>query len=59
LDDPKWEGPYLPKAIPLDPWGGAYAYKLPGEHGPYDLISYGADGKQGGTGNDKDIGNWE
>ena len=59
MDDPKWEGPYLPKEVPLDPWGGTYTYKYPGENGPYDLISLGADGKQGGTGNDKDIGNWE
>ena len=59
LDDPKWEGPYLPKDVPLDPWGGSYTYKFPGEHGPYDLISYGADGKRGGSDNDKDIGSWE
>lgn len=54
-----WEGPYLPKAIPLDPWGFSYQYKSPGEHGAYDLISYGADGAIGGEGNDKDIVNWE
>jgi general secretion pathway protein G len=54
-----WEGPYLPKAIPLDPWGFPYQYKSPGEHGAYDLFSYGADGAIGGEGNDKDIVNWE
>uniref|UniRef100_A0A7C4RTS0 Type II secretion system core protein G n=1 Tax=Desulfatirhabdium butyrativorans TaxID=340467 RepID=A0A7C4RTS0_9BACT len=54
-----WEGPYLPKAIPLDPWGFPYQYKSPGEHGAYDLYSYGADGAIGGEGNDKDIVNWE
>lgn len=58
-DDSKWEGPYLPKDIPLDPWGGRYVYKCPGEQGPYDIISYGADGKSGGKGNDKDIVSWE
>ena len=58
-DDPKWEGPYLPKNIPLDPWDGPYVYKCPGEHGPYDIMSYGADGKPGGTGNDRDIVSWE
>lgn len=58
-DDPKWEGPYLPKKIPLDSWNNPYVYKYPGEHGPYDIISYGADGKVGGTGNDKDIVSWE
>ncbi len=54
-----WEGPYLPKAIPLDPWGFPYQYKSPGEHGAYDLYSFGADGAIGGEGNDKDIVNWE
>lgn len=58
-DDPNWDGPYLPKAIPLDPWNNPYDYKYPGEHGPYDIISYGADGKPGGTGNDGDIVSWE
>ena len=58
-NDSKWEGPYLPKEIPLDPWNNAYIYKLPGEHGPYDIISYGQDGKPGGTDNDKDIVSWE
>ena len=57
--DSKWEGPYLPKEIPVDPWNNSYIYKLPGEHGPYDIISYGQDGKPGGTDNDKDIVSWE
>lgn len=55
----KWDGPYLPKDIPLDPWGNAYVYKYPGEHGPYDIVSYGADGKPGGEGNDADIVSWK
>jgi general secretion pathway protein G len=54
-----WEGPYLPKPVPVDSWGHAYAYQSPGEHGPYDLVSYGQDGKEGGEGNDADIVSWE
>jgi general secretion pathway protein G len=60
VDDPKWEGPYLPKAIPLDPWGHAYEYKCPGDDGrDYDLISYGADGTSGGDGENADIVSWK
>lgn len=54
----KWQGPYLKKAVPPDPWGNAYLYKFPGEHGEFDLLSYGRDGKAGGQGEDADIGNW-
>ncbi len=54
----KWGGPYLKKAVPLDPWGRAYVYVLPGEHGEYDLFSYGKDGQPGGTGEAADITNW-
>jgi len=57
--NPKWDGPYLPKDIPLDPWNNPYVYKYPGEHGPYDIISYGADGQPGGEGNDEDIVSWK
>ena len=56
----KWQGPYLKKAkIPKDPWGHDYHYRYPGEHGEYDLWSYGADGQPGGTGENADITNWE
>jgi general secretion pathway protein G len=56
---PQWAGPYLPKDIPLDPWGRPYLYKYPGEHGDEpDLISLGADGQAGGEGNDADIVSW-
>lgn len=56
----KWQGPYLKKAkIPKDPWGHDYQYRYPGEHGEYDLWSYGADGQPGGTGENADITNWE
>jgi|ERR1035437_1834495 general secretion pathway protein G len=58
-NEAKWDGPYLKKAVPLDPWGTAYAYKQPGDHGEYDLISYGKDGVPGGTGEDADLGSWE
>jgi general secretion pathway protein G len=56
--DAKWSGPYLKKAVPLDPWGRAYIYKSPGEHGEYDLLSLGKDGRPGGTGDDADITSW-
>ena len=58
-DMEKWDGPYLPKEIPLDPWGNAYVYTSPGEHGDYDIISYGANGSPGGEGEDKDIVSWK
>lgn len=55
-----WNGPYLPKEIPLDPWGHAYVYKYPGDHGDEpDIISYGADGRAGGEGEDADIDSWK
>jgi general secretion pathway protein G len=54
-----WAGPYLPKAIPKDPWGNEYVYICPGEHYDYDLISYGRDGEPGGEGEDTDIVSWE
>ena len=54
----KWAGPYLAKAVPKDPWGNDYHYVAPGEHGDYDLLSYGRDGRPGGEGEDADIGNW-
>lgn len=54
----RWQGPYLKKAVPPDPWDRPYGYKSPGEHGEYDLYTYGADGKAGGEGLDADITNW-
>jgi general secretion pathway protein G len=54
-----WNGPYLKgAAVPKDPWGHAYVYRSPGEHGPYDIVSYGADGQEGGTGTSADIVSW-
>ena len=57
-NEPKWDGPYLKKNLPVDPWGRAYDYKFPGEHGEFDLLSYGKDGQPGGTGEGADITNW-
>jgi general secretion pathway protein G len=54
----KWSGPYLKKEVPVDPWGKAYQYKTPGEHGDFDLYSYGKDGIPGGSGENADIANW-
>ncbi|WP_232504464.1 type II secretion system major pseudopilin GspG [Sulfuricella denitrificans] len=55
----KWDGPYLQKnTVPPDPWSKPYIYKQPGEHGDYDLLSYGHDGQPGGTGEAADITNW-
>jgi len=54
----KWSGPYLKKAVPMDPWSHEYLYKMPGEHGEYDLFSYGKDGQPGGSGEAEDITNW-
>lgn len=56
--EPKWQGPYLKKAVPPDPWGKPYIYKQPGEHGEFDLFSYGKDGQPGGSGDAADITNW-
>jgi general secretion pathway protein G len=51
-----WSGPYLKKAVPVDPWGRPYAYHTPGQKGEYEVFTYGRDGKPGGTGDDADIG---
>ncbi|MFZ5569121.1 MAG: type II secretion system major pseudopilin GspG [Thermodesulfobacteriota bacterium] len=58
-DAEKWEGPYLPKDIPTDPWGRPYEYRSPGEHGDFDILSYGADGSPGGEGEDEDVVSWK
>jgi general secretion pathway protein G len=54
----RWAGPYLKRAVPPDPWGQAYLYKSPGEHGEFDLASLGADGQPGGTGEAEDALSW-
>jgi general secretion pathway protein G len=53
-----WDGAYLKKDIPRDPWNNPYLYKCPGDHGEYDIISFGADGKEGGESENKDIYSW-
>jgi general secretion pathway protein G len=55
--EPKWNGPYLRKEVPLDPWGKPYLYRIPGQKGEFDLVSYGKDGQPGGSGENADIGN--
>lgn len=54
----KWNGPYSQPSVPKDPWGNDYIYLFPGEHREYDLMSYGADGQPGGSGENADITNW-
>lgn len=54
----RWRGPYLKKKA-KDGWGNEFHYTAPGQHGDYDIVSYGADNKEGGEGNDADIGNWD
>jgi general secretion pathway protein G len=54
-----WNGPYLKQSsVPADPWGRPYSYRIPGEHGEYDLYTLGADNTPGGTGENQDVTNW-
>lgn len=56
----RWDGPYLKKEVPRDPWDNPYVYRSPGQGGrPYELLSYGADGSPGGDGDGTDIASWE
>lgn len=59
VNEAKWAGPYLKKVVPPDPWGHAYIYKSPGEHGELDLLSYGKDGQPGGGDEAADVVNWQ
>lgn len=54
-----WQGPYLKKEVPTDPWNHPYIYRSPGRNGGYEIVSYGADGRQGGTGENADIDSWD
>jgi len=56
-NEAQWNGPYLRKDIPLDPWGRPYIYRVPGSKAEFELISYGKDGRPGGNGEDADITN--
>lgn len=58
-DESRWHGPYLQKALPVDPWGKPYQYRSPGEHGDYDLWSFGKDGQAGGQDDAADIVSWQ
>lgn len=59
-ENPRWEGPYISTSkIPTDPWGGEYQYVFPGEHGEYDLYTFGADMQEGGEGKNADITSWD
>ncbi len=57
-NEARWQGPYLSKLPPADPWGRPYVYKYPGERSEFDLLSYGKDGQPGGEGEAADITNW-
>ncbi len=54
-----WNGPYIKESSLKDPWGNPYHYQQPGQHGDYDIVSYGADGAPGGEGSARDITSWE
>lgn len=56
-DAARWNGPYLKKNIPPDPWGRKYAYRAPGDNSEFDILSYGKDGQPGGEGDTTDITN--
>lgn len=59
-DAKNWNGPYIKKSeVPKDPWDREYLYRSPGEHGDFDVWSLGADGREGGTGEDQDVLSWE
>ena len=53
-----WNGPYLRKGLPDDPWGNPYRYDFPGRNGEFDIYTYGADNAPGGSGENADVGNW-
>ena len=55
----KWDGPYIKPRVPLDPWGSEDYYLFPGDHGEFDIYSFGADGQEGGEGEYADQTNWE
>lgn len=54
-----WNGPYVKASLLKDPWGREYQFRNPGEHGDFDIFSYGADGQAGGEGNNADINSWD
>jgi len=54
-NEAKWNGPYLQKAVPADPWSHPYVYRSPGQQGEFDLLSYAKDGQAGGEGDNADV----
>lgn len=54
-----WIGPYLKEEIPTDPWSNPYQYRAPGRNGPFEILSYGADGREGGEGENQDVTSWK
>lgn len=56
---PGWNGPYLRRGLPNDPWGNPYRYDFPGRNGEVDIYSLGADNSPGGSGENADLGNWQ
>jgi len=54
-----WNGPYLRRGLPDDPWGNPYRYQFPGRNGEFDIFTYGADNAPGGNGENADVGNWK
>ncbi len=54
-----WNGPYIKNSLLNDPWGQAYKYTVPGEHGDFDIESFGADRQKGGEGKNADIASWD
>lgn len=58
-DASSWQGPYAKASDLKDPWGHPFGYRYPGEHGSFDLVFYGQDGKAGGDGYSADVGNWQ
>jgi general secretion pathway protein G len=58
-DSSSWNGPYLKGGVvPNDPWGNAYVYRSPGEHGPYDIVSFGPDGQKAGLDSTSAVTSW-
>ena len=58
-NEARWQGPYLKKEIPADPWGNLFVYRSPGRNGGYELLSLGADGREGGEAENHDVTSWE
>lgn len=58
-DVSNWNGEYVKESLLTDPWGNPYQYRAPGEHGEFDIYSYGRDGRDGGEGSSADVTSWD